>query len=241
MKALIRQGSRSSCPAGYRRRHALQPAATTRGTSGCASCPTATCSRRSAAASASVVTDRIETFTETGIELESGTRARGRRHRHRDRPEPAGARRDDARRRRRAASTLSETVAYKGMMLCGVPNLALAHRLHERVVDAQGRPGQPATSAGCSTTWTRTATRQRHAAAQPDPTVPTEPFLDLASGYVQRAIDKLPKQGAARAVAAAPELHPRRAAACAAARSRTRRWSSRTRRLAVRAPEPVAA
>ena len=38
----------------------------------CASCPTATCSRRSATGRASVVTDRIETFTEDGLRLESG-------------------------------------------------------------------------------------------------------------------------------------------------------------------------
>ncbi len=53
---------------------------------------------------------------------------------------------------------LPETMSYKGMMLSGVPNLALVVRLHERVVDAQVRPHLRATSAGCSTTWTRTAT-----------------------------------------------------------------------------------
>jgi monooxygenase len=30
----------------------------------------------------------------------------------------------------------------------------------------------------------------------PDPSAPREPFIDLASGYVERAIDQLPKQGA---------------------------------------------
>ena len=30
----------------------------------------------------------------------------------------------------------------------------------------------------------------------PDPSLPTEPFLDFNSGYVLRSIDKLPKQGA---------------------------------------------
>ena len=74
--------------------------ATTRGTSACAWCPTATSSRRSAAGSASVVTDRIETFTETGIRLDVRRRARGRHHRHRDRPEHDAARRHGARGRR---------------------------------------------------------------------------------------------------------------------------------------------
>ena len=64
--------------------------ATTPGTSGCAWCPTPTCSRRSSQGTASVVTDQIETFTETGIRLKSGAAADGRHHRHRHRPEPAG-------------------------------------------------------------------------------------------------------------------------------------------------------
>ena len=29
----------------------------------------------------------------------------------------------------------------------------------------------------------------------PDPSVETEPLIDLASGYVQRAIDAMPRQG----------------------------------------------
>ena len=49
--------------------------------------------RRSATASAAIVTDRIETFTEAGIRLESGRRAGGRRDRHGDRAEPALPRR----------------------------------------------------------------------------------------------------------------------------------------------------
>ena len=39
---------------------------------------------------ASVVTDRIATFTETGIQLESGQRTRRRHHRHRNGLERAG-------------------------------------------------------------------------------------------------------------------------------------------------------
>ena len=41
------------------------------------------------------------------------------------------------------------TVGYKGMMLCGVPNFAVALGLHERVLDAQVRPGGRSTSAAC--------------------------------------------------------------------------------------------
>ena len=55
-----------------------------------------------------------------------GRRARGRHHRHRHRAEPAASRRH-----RSSASTArpvnpSETVVYRGMMLSGVPNFALA-------------------------------------------------------------------------------------------------------------------
>ena len=32
----------------------------------------------------------------------------------------------------------------------------------------------------------------------PDPSLPTEPFLDLKAGYVSRSIDRLPKQGRRR-------------------------------------------
>ena len=44
---LLRRAARRQLPVGLRRRHALLAAATTRGTSGCAWCPTATCSRPS--------------------------------------------------------------------------------------------------------------------------------------------------------------------------------------------------
>ena len=63
------------------------PAATTRGTSGCASCPTATSSARSDAGAAEVVTDRIATFTETGVRRRPAGELRRRRARHRHRAE----------------------------------------------------------------------------------------------------------------------------------------------------------
>ena len=53
------------------------------------------------AGTASVVTDHIDTFTETGLLLESGDRARGRHHRHRHRPRAAVHRRHRAVGRRR--------------------------------------------------------------------------------------------------------------------------------------------
>ena len=89
---------------------------------------------------------------------------------------------------------LAETVGYKGMMLSGVPNLAL-------------------TLGYTNASWTLKADLVaeyvcrllNHMAANgydrvtplaPDPSAPTLPFLDLKSGYVQRSIDQLPRQGA---------------------------------------------
>ena len=51
--------------------------ATTRGTSGCAWCPDGDLFEALSSGSASVVTDRIETFTEKGLEAGVGRRARG--------------------------------------------------------------------------------------------------------------------------------------------------------------------
>ncbi len=89
---------------------------------------------------------------------------------------------------------LSQTVAYKGMMFCGVPNLALtlgytnaswtlkADLVAEYVcrvlahMDARGLPV-------C-------------VPRAPAPGLPTEPIIDLKSGYVLRSIEEMPKQGA---------------------------------------------
>jgi len=90
---------------------------------------------------------------------------------------------------------LSETLAYKGMMLSGVPNFALTigytnaswtlkadlvARYVCRLLNHMTEHGYQA------------CTPQRPAGE-----VPTVPLIDLKSGYVQRSIDKLPKQGPA--------------------------------------------
>jgi monooxygenase len=144
---------------------------------------------------ASIVTDGIESFTESGLKLTSGAELEA------DIIVTATGlnllmlggldlRVDDE------EVDFSEKVAYKGMMLCGVPNLALALgytnaswtlkcdlvaqyvcRLMNHM-DAHGY--DIATPAG------------------PGPSVPTEPFIDFTSGYVLRSIDELPKQGASQ-------------------------------------------
>ncbi|MCG8918846.1 NAD(P)/FAD-dependent oxidoreductase [Actinokineospora sp. PR83] len=140
---------------------------------------------------ASIVTDRIEAFTETGLRLESGAELEA------DVVVTAtgldvlmlggmtvsvdGEKVDPA-----------DTVAYKGMMLGGVPNAALAvgytnaswtlkiDLVSEYVcrllkhMDAEGvRIVTPKT---------------------PDASVGRVPFLDLQAGYVQRAAGTLPQQ-----------------------------------------------
>ncbi len=142
---------------------------------------------------ASVVTGQIERFTERGLRLTDGTEL--------DADIVVSATglnllalggielRVDGR-----PVELSETVGYKGMMLSGVPNLAL-------------------TLGYTNASWTLKADLVaeyvcrvlNHMSARgydrcmplaPDPSLPTLPFLDLKSGYVQRAIDQLPRQGA---------------------------------------------
>ena len=89
---------------------------------------------------------------------------------------------------------LAESVAYKGIMLCGVPNLAftigytnaswtlkadLAARYVCRLLNYMDERG----ARSCRP-------------IPPDPQVPRIPLMDLTSGYVRRSVDRLPKQAA---------------------------------------------
>ena len=140
---------------------------------------------------ASVVTDQIDTFTETGIRLKSGDElaadivvsatglnllAIGGMQLEVD----------------GSVVDLSKTVSYKGMMLSGVPNFAW-------------------TIGYTNASWTLKADlvaeyvcrllkhmdAKGYAAVTPDAagTAAASPFLDLASGYVTRSLAELPKQG----------------------------------------------
>jgi monooxygenase len=142
---------------------------------------------------ASIVTDAIETFTETGVELASGEELEA-----------------DVIVTATGLNLLlfggvdmavdgepvdfSKTIAYKGMMICGVPNFAMALGY-------------------TNASWTLKCdliahyvcrllnhmAEHRHEIATPqppEPSLPTEPFIDFNSGYVLRSIEKLPKQGA---------------------------------------------
>ena len=168
---------------------------------------------------ASIVTDTIETFTETGIRLDVGRGARGRHHRHRDRAEDAG---------RSAASSSPSTVSrgedpadhgLQGPDAQRRAELRLHDRLHQRVLDAQGRPRRRTTSSGCCATSTSTATAGRAASATR--TWASGRSWTSPSGYVLRALDEVPRAGRPGAVEAASRTTSPTSARSAATRSTT--------------------
>ena len=140
---------------------------------------------------ATIATGRIATFTETGVQLESGE--------HLDADVIVTATGLNLLAMGGMTLTvdgrpveLSETTSYKGMMLSGVPNFSmvigytnaswtlkadLVNRYVCRLINHLGAQG--------------------YASATPvaPPEGADQPFLDLASGYVQRSLADLPKQG----------------------------------------------
>ena len=140
---------------------------------------------------ASVVTDRIKTFTAKGIELESGETleanivisATGLNVKLFGGWDFVvdGERID-----------LRETMSYKALMLTGLPNYAytigytnaswtlkadLVSDYVVRLLEHMDENGYAAVR------------------VERDPSVPERPFMELASGYIQRALDSMPKQG----------------------------------------------
>lgn len=140
---------------------------------------------------ASVVTDRIERFTADGVRLESGEEL----------PADIVVTATGLDLLALGGITLTvdgreiqppDTMAYKGMMLSGVPNLAF-------------------TIGYTNASWTLkadlvaefTCRLLRHmdihgysqATPWPDPTVTTAPLLDFQAGYVLRSMDRFPRAG----------------------------------------------
>jgi len=141
---------------------------------------------------ASVVTDKIETFTEQGIKLSSGREIEADVVVTATGLELAlmgGATFSiDG-----APVRLADSLQYKGMMFSDVPNLAftfgytnaswtlkadLVARYVCRVLNAMRRKG----------------VRQATPRIGSDPIAP-QPFADFSSGYIQRALEHLPQQG----------------------------------------------
>ena len=87
---------------------------------------------------------------------------------------------------------LAKTVNYKGMMYSGIPNLASSFGY----TNASWTLKADLTCAYvCRLLNTMRKRGLRQATPQPSGPVGDAPFLDFTSGYVQRAIDKLPRQG----------------------------------------------
>jgi monooxygenase len=141
---------------------------------------------------ASVVTDQIETFTERGLKQASGAEleadlivtATGLNL------IPLGG---------MAVSVdgreveLPRTMAYKGMMLAGVPNLAIA-------LGYTNASWTLKCDLTCEYVCRLLNHMDEHGFRQAtpenrDPSVTEVPFIDFTSGYILRAIDKFPKQG----------------------------------------------
>jgi len=142
---------------------------------------------------ASVVTDHIDTFTETGIRLKSGAHL----------PADVIVTATGLVMELMGGATIAvdckpvriaDTLNYKGMMFSGVPNLAyslgytnaswtlkcdLTHAYACRLINHMQKQGY-----------------NRCVAHNADTALPTEPVMQFTSGYVQRALAGLPKQGA---------------------------------------------
>ncbi len=144
------------------------------------------------AGKASVVTDHVDTFTETGIQLQSGTEleadiivtATGLEMLFLGGIE-VGVDGETV--------DLSSRLAYKGMMLEGVPNFAMA-------VGYTNASWTLKCDLTCGYV-TRLLNHLRGSGlrqAMPvnnDPSVTPQPLLGLSSGYITRAADRFPKQG----------------------------------------------
>ncbi len=141
--------------------------------------------------SASVVTDRITTFTERGVELESGEELEAdvvvtatglnllflggmRLSIDGEEVDVPGA------------------MTYKGMMLGGVPNCAFT----VGYTNASWTLKADLTSEYvCRLLNHMDARGYRCCVPEVDPSVTEQPLLDFTSGYVQRSLDQFPKQG----------------------------------------------
>jgi monooxygenase len=141
---------------------------------------------------ASVVTDHIDTFTERGLKLASGTEleadvivtATGLNLLALGGIELAVDGRE---------VVLPETLSYKGMMLQDVPNMAFALGYTNASWTLK-----------CDLTCEYVCRLLKHmdehgysqcAPHNHDASIASLPFIDFSSGYVQRSIDKFPRQG----------------------------------------------
>jgi cation diffusion facilitator CzcD-associated flavoprotein CzcO len=141
---------------------------------------------------ASIVTDQVETFTETGVKLISGKEleadlivtATGLNLVALGGMEVSVDGRD---------VDLAKTLGYKGMMLSGVPNLAAAFGYTNASWTLK-------CDLTCGYVCRLLGHMDEHGYRQcvprnRDPSIVEQPFIDFSSSYVLRSIDKFPKQG----------------------------------------------
>jgi cation diffusion facilitator CzcD-associated flavoprotein CzcO len=144
---------------------------------------------------ATIVTDAIDTFTATGLKLASGRELSADLIVTATGLEliPLGGIELTVDER---PIDLADTLGYRGMMISGVPNLAVAFGYTNASWTLK-----------CDLTCEYVCRLLRHmdthgyricVADNHDPTVVPEPFIDFNSGYVLRAVDKFPKQGSRR-------------------------------------------
>jgi monooxygenase len=191
MKALLRKGLEKQLPSGYDIDTHFKPQYNPWDQRLCL-VPDGDLFKAISDGSASIVTDRIDTFTEQGLLLESGAELRadlivtatGLNMLALGGMEIAVDGRE---------VELSETMSYKGMMLSGVPNMAL-------VIGYTNASWTLKCDLTCEYVCRLLKHMDEHAYSQcvpenRDPSVAALPFIDFSSGYVQRAIDKFPRQG----------------------------------------------
>ena len=191
MKALLRKGLERQLPAGYDIDTHFKPNYNPWDQRLCL-VPNGDLFESISAGRASIVTDRIEAFTETGVRLVSGAEleadvivtatglnlvALGGMQFSVDGQDV----------------TLADTMSYKGMMLSGVPNMAFSVGYTNASWTLK-----------CDLTCEYVCRLLNHmdeaglrqcTPHNRDPRVSERPFIDFSSGYVLRSIDKFPKQG----------------------------------------------
>jgi monooxygenase len=191
MKALIRKGVQRQLPQGYDVDTHFKPSYNPWDQRLCL-VPDGDLFEAIRSGRASVVTDHIETFTETGLRLTSGTEleadvivtATGLNMLALGGLEIVVDGRE---------VELPRTMSYKGMMLTGVPNFAFAIGYTNASWTLK-----------CDLTCEYVCRLLNHMDANGyrqcvpenlDPSVREQPIIDFSSGYVLRAVEKFPKQG----------------------------------------------